>query len=287
MQLHQIRYFVALADVLNFTRAAETCNVSQPSLTRSIRALEEELGGNLIHRAGRHTHLTSFGSTVLPELQKICQQCDVVSAMAAMARRSTHHTLRVGVDVTIAGQMLVPVVSRLVRDEGVSLELTHATSDELCEATLGGRLELAVADMDRVTLDTKLKAHELFSEPYVVVVGEAHPLARKNLLQVCELAGETYVEIIEKGLRSPNRADDRSRGAVLRCNRIETALDVVAGGHGYAFLPQSFAQIPGLAGRLLSGHDAPRRVDVVTLRGRPYSKPTKSLVQELPRCFQR
>ncbi|MEO0912383.1 MAG: LysR family transcriptional regulator, partial [Pseudomonadota bacterium] len=70
MELHQLRYFLAVAETLNFTRAAEECGVSQPSLTRAIQKLEAEMGGPLFRREGRRTHLTELGRTVFPRFQQ-------------------------------------------------------------------------------------------------------------------------------------------------------------------------------------------------------------------------
>ncbi|MBV8650613.1 MAG: LysR family transcriptional regulator, partial [Alphaproteobacteria bacterium] len=71
MEMHQIRYFLAVADALNFTRAADKCNVAQPSLTRAIKLLEEELGGPLLHRERARTHLSELGKMVLPYLTQV------------------------------------------------------------------------------------------------------------------------------------------------------------------------------------------------------------------------
>ena len=70
MEMQQVRYFVALAQTLNFTRAAEQCNVSQPALTRAIQQLEHELGGPLFHRERGNTHLSELGRMMLPYLQR-------------------------------------------------------------------------------------------------------------------------------------------------------------------------------------------------------------------------
>ena len=69
MEMHQVRYFLAVARVLNFTRAAEECHVAQPSLTRAIKQLEAELGGDLFRRERNLTHLTDLGQRMLPMLQ--------------------------------------------------------------------------------------------------------------------------------------------------------------------------------------------------------------------------
>ena len=79
MELRQIRYFLALTQTLNFTRAAEQCNVTQPTLTLAVKKLEEELGGPLVHRERQRTHLTQLGQMVLPFWSR--------SMRAAMPRR--------------------------------------------------------------------------------------------------------------------------------------------------------------------------------------------------------
>jgi DNA-binding transcriptional LysR family regulator len=71
MEMHQVRYFLALSNTLNFTRAAEECNVTQPALTRSIKQLEEELGGDLIRRERNHSHLTKLGRRMLPPMRSL------------------------------------------------------------------------------------------------------------------------------------------------------------------------------------------------------------------------
>ena len=76
MEMHQVRYFLAVADELNFTRAAERCNVAQPSLTRAIKLLEEELGGPLFHRERANTHLSELGRMVKPYLEQVYGQAD-------------------------------------------------------------------------------------------------------------------------------------------------------------------------------------------------------------------
>ena len=74
MEMHQVRYFVALCETLNFTRAAEKCNVTQPSLTRAIKLLEEELGGPLFNRERNQTHLTELGRLMEPHLREVLDQ---------------------------------------------------------------------------------------------------------------------------------------------------------------------------------------------------------------------
>src|SRR6516165_364155 len=97
MELHQIRYFVALCETLNFARAAERCNVSQPSLTRAVQKLEQELGGSLIHRERRLTHLTELGELVRPMLEEVFSHS--MRTVAAAKRHSSLNktVLRLGI----------------------------------------------------------------------------------------------------------------------------------------------------------------------------------------------
>ena len=77
--MHQVRYFLAVADTLNFTRAAEQCHVSQPALTRAIQQLENELGGLLLRRERKLTHLTDFGRLIEPHLRQVCADAETAS----------------------------------------------------------------------------------------------------------------------------------------------------------------------------------------------------------------
>src|SRR5947207_15466178 len=82
MEMHQVRYFLAVADTLNFTRAAEQCHVSQPALTRAIQQLEEELGGLLLRRERTLTHLTEFGRLIEPHLRQLAAAAEPAQTTA-------------------------------------------------------------------------------------------------------------------------------------------------------------------------------------------------------------
>src|SRR6266852_7335406 len=102
MEMHQIRYFLAVADQLNFTKAAEKCNVSQPSLTRAIKLLEEELGGLLFHRERANTHLSELGTMVLPHLQQIYEEAQQAKRLAKDLAPLKKSTRKRGIICTIA-----------------------------------------------------------------------------------------------------------------------------------------------------------------------------------------
>src|SRR5271168_149524 len=107
MEMQQVVYFRALCEELNFTRAARRCNVSQPSLTRSIRLLEEEFGGALFHRERNHTHLSELGQIVKPHLDQILEQAEAASRGARGLKELTAARLKLGVMCTVAPSDLV------------------------------------------------------------------------------------------------------------------------------------------------------------------------------------
>src|SRR3569623_790767 len=100
MELHQIRYFLAVDDMLNFTRAAERCNVTQPALTRAIQKLEDELGGQLLRRERGLTHLTDLGQMMVPHLEQVLAGSEAARSTARGLLKLEQAALRLGVMCT-------------------------------------------------------------------------------------------------------------------------------------------------------------------------------------------
>src|SRR5882724_9971137 len=97
VEMHQIRYFLAVAEALNFTRAAEACNVAQPSLTRAIKLLEDEFGGPLFHRERANTHLPELGRMVEPHLRSVLEQASAAKTIAKDFKSIKKTKLKLGV----------------------------------------------------------------------------------------------------------------------------------------------------------------------------------------------
>lgn len=110
MEMQQVRYFVTLAEELNFTRAAERCHVSQPALTRAIRLLEAEFGGQLFNRERSRTHLSELGRMVLPHLREIYARADQAKREASELVDLTRASLRLGLMCTIAPASLLGLI---------------------------------------------------------------------------------------------------------------------------------------------------------------------------------
>src|SRR3954462_14975738 len=112
MEMQQVRYFVALARELNFTRAAEQCNVSQPALTRAIQQLEHELGGPLFHRERGNTHLSELGRMMLPFLETIHAQTLAARQQAKAVKKLEKATLTIGAMCTIGCNLMASLIVR-------------------------------------------------------------------------------------------------------------------------------------------------------------------------------
>jgi len=102
LEMHHIRYFLALSETLNLTKAAERCNVSQPALSRAIKALETELGGELLRRERTLSHLTELGQRMLPMLRQCYETALAAKMMAASIRKGETAPLSVAVTHTVA-----------------------------------------------------------------------------------------------------------------------------------------------------------------------------------------
>ncbi len=168
MELNQIRYFVELARILNFTRAAEACHVTQPALTRAIQKLEEELGDPLFRRERRHTQLTELGRLMLPSLQRALASAHDARMQADAFRRRETSPLRIGLEYSIPSLVLTPVLTALGRRNGVfELTLREGPRAVICEQMLAGELDFALL-VETSDLQERLHRWQMYSERYVL-----------------------------------------------------------------------------------------------------------------------
>ena len=280
MEMYQVRYFVALSEDLNFTRAAKRCNVSQPALTRAIRLLEEELGGPLIHRERANTRLTEFGDLMKPYLVEIVRQADAALQTAAVF--SGPKRLRLGIMCTIAPKPVVALIKSMTdRHADVDLEITDATAEQIEALLQAGQLDVGLYCCPEHR-DGRLHYIDLFRERLLVVLHPQHPLAAREALQLKELCDERYLNRINCEFNS-SLAWER-RGAVwkkaYRSERDDWILEMVANGMGFGFLPEFCINHPGVVARPIADADLTREVEIVTVRGRPHSAALGALVRE-------
>jgi len=177
MELHQIRYFLALCDELNFTRAAERCKVAQSSLTRAIKALESELGGALFHRERANTHLSKLGQKVRPSLEQAYSHVEGARRQAQDFVRLQAMTLRLGLMCTIAPAHLLELIAAMrARHAAIALQVTDAPAEALQQRLLAGELDGAISALPTLAADERFNYLPLYRERFVIVLKPTHRL---------------------------------------------------------------------------------------------------------------
>ena len=178
MDLTQIRYFLTLARTLNFTRAAEACNVTQPALTKSIQRLEDELGGPLLLRERLLTQLTPLGQAMLPLLEQTYAASERVKEHAASLKRDLSSPLRLGLALDVPTGPFAPLFGELARHlPGFELTMRDAPRADLAEALLHGTLDAALVT-GGTALPDRLNRWPLFADAPVLVMLPGHALDR-------------------------------------------------------------------------------------------------------------
>lgn len=288
MEMHQVRYFLAVSDVLNFTQAAKSCNVSQPSLTRAIKLLEEELGGPLFHRERANTHLTELGCMVRPHLELVYEKARSAKELAQDFKRLKKTVLKLGIMCTIAPTHLVDLIASVrSRHEDVEVELLDASAEELQERLLSGALEIAIYCMPGEEPDPRLHMMPLFREQMVIVLPPEHPLSKQNAIAAQQLDGEPYLNRVKCEFNEIAGTALTKAGisfnTVYKTERDDWILAMIRSGLGFAFMPQHCVSDADLIARPLVDPEFWRDVNLVTVRGRPHSPAVGALVREAMR----
>lgn len=286
MEMHQVRYFLAVARTLNFTRAAEECNVAQPSLTRAIKLLEDELGGDLFRRERSLSHLTDLGARMLPLLQQCYDSALSAKTLAKEVKSGKVAALNLGLSATIGMELVVPYLTELVRAlPGLELKFLRGTASEIGEGLKKGDVDVAVAGNLDASWD-RLDAWVLFTERCCLVVPHEHRLAGRNgAIDLSELTRERL--LVRSYCEQANELGAllRSRGVALGAYHSvvsETDLaTLIAAGLGVAIAPNS-TPVPVGANRLeLADLPMVRTVAAYGVSGRQRSQAAALLLKLL------
>ncbi|WP_165768748.1 LysR family transcriptional regulator [Sandarakinorhabdus cyanobacteriorum] len=240
MEMHQIRYFLAAARLLNFTRAAEACNVAQPSLTRAIQKLEEELGGALFRRERARTHLTELGRLMLPHLERTYRAAEDAKALAKGFGKGQVAPLVLGVCSLVESATLDAVLAELADAmPGLQLNVVGGTSADLLAQALAGQLDLMIIEAP-ADAPERFEAWRLFSHDYRMVVRRDHPAANQPAVSLADLAREPLVDHGCEGMAALRR---QAEVVGITLNLRHAARDVgqlkrlIAAGLGTGFMP--------------------------------------------------
>jgi LysR family transcriptional regulator, hydrogen peroxide-inducible genes activator len=285
MEMHQIRYFLAVCETLNFTRAAEQCNVTQPALTRAIQKLEEEFGGLLFRRERQLTHLTDLGRLVRPQLEQVWRQTETAKTTAKSFLKLENAPLSLGVMCTIGPLRGISFVTDFWRsNQGIEITLREGVPQHLGELLREGELDLAVMSQWE-PFDDRFNVQPLYRERFVVAFPPGHRFAGQNGVRLDDLNGESYLLRINCEYRDHLRTLREERGIelhhVYRSEREDWIQTMVMAGIGVAFLPEYSVILPGLQTRPLVEPEVVREVALVTVAGRRFSPAVATFVRAI------
>jgi LysR family hydrogen peroxide-inducible transcriptional activator len=241
MEMHQLRYVTAVARTGNFSRAAEQCHVSQPSLSQQIQKLEDELGERLFDRMKRQAKLTPHGEVFLRRAVRILEEVDAAKREATEAKGLLRGTVAIGVLPTIAPYLLPDVMAKFTeKHPGLAVVVQEDTTARLLKLALAYEIDFALASQP--IHEPRLEVRELFTEELLLALPPSHPLTRKRTVNPADLEGERLI-VMKEGhclgdqvLGFCDRRDLRPQIS-FRSAQLETVQALVAAGLGISLIP--------------------------------------------------
>jgi len=246
MELRHLRYFIAVAEELNFTRAATRLHIGQPPLSMQIRDLEEEIGVRLFERGPRRVALSTAGERFLLHARRILDGVEEAVAKARRAARGELGELRVGFTSSLPFTDLLPDALNAYRRRfpQVRLQLREMFTPEQFQALVRGELDVGFVRLQAGTPPAGIVLREVARNPLRLVVNAAHRLAGAAQVHLAELAGEDFISFpADVGTDLPGvlRALCRQAGfeprIVQTAREATTQIGLVAAGLGVAVLP--------------------------------------------------
>ncbi|KXF77168.1 LysR family transcriptional regulator [Paramesorhizobium deserti] len=271
MELNQIRYFLNLADTLNFTEAAIRSGVSQPTLTRAIQRLEQELGGTLVYRDGKDSRLTALGREIRAEFAAIADREQRIRAISLNRVRGRRETLTLGLVNTIAPALITGFLQHSLRQMPMlELVLQPITRDQGMELLLSGQIDGCFCT-DPTAGNTKIATVEMFRERLLLAMAQGHRLANEASVSLAELSEQPYLDRLQCEFRTRVQNHLHERAIImiprLRSEREDLIQQAVAAGVGVCMLPERSAIVGGLTLRPVDTLDLSRTVAFQSVSG--------------------
>jgi LysR family transcriptional regulator, carnitine catabolism transcriptional activator len=285
IDLHQLRSFVAVARLGNFTRAAERLNLSQPSLSLQIRQLEQAIGLRLLDRSTRSVALTRAGEDFLPTAARLLD--DFQSAIGTVADLAARRRGRVAVAVlpSVAAELLPRAIALLrARHPDIVVSLRDDVAEHIPARVRSGEVDFGLGAIDGV--DADLSGAPLIADELIAVLPRAHPLANGAKTSWRALARHPFVAMSrDSSVRLLTEQAFARNGLRLEpafeAKYMSTAIGLVAQGLGVGALPSSAVSMvrqAGLAHAEIHGPVMKRRIGIMTRRGRSLSPAAQALV---------
>lgn len=246
MNLRDLKYIVSVAETLNFNRAAELCHVSQPSLSKQIQKVEDEIGAMIFERTNRKVRLTPSGEQIVLRARVVLREADAIRQIAREASDPLSGEFRLGIIPTVAPYLLprlMPLFRRQLPRLNIFLHEGHTGT--IVQQLLRGELDAVLLALP--LSHDELREEELYNEPFLLAVPAKHALAERKRVSIRELAKETLL-LLEDGhcLREQALQVCRMSGSAedgqFRATSLETLRQMVASGSGTTLMPQLAAE---------------------------------------------
>jgi len=246
MNLRDLQYIVTVADTLNFNRAAEACHVSQPSLSKQIQKVEEEIGVAIFERTNRKVSLTPIGHQIVARARAALQEADAIRQIARAAGDPMAGNFRLGIIPTVAPYLLPRLLPALRRSlPRLTLALIEGHTESIVDQLKRGELDAVLLAVPLG--DDELHEEPLYSEPFLFAAPETHPLASRKRISADDLGTEPLL-LLEDGhclraqaLQLCQRAGGQE-SSDFRATSLETLRQMVAAGNGATLMPALAAE---------------------------------------------
>jgi len=287
MELRHLRYFIAVAEALSFTKAAANLRLAQPSLTRQVRNLEEEIGVLLLNRTNNRVSLTDPGRRFLFDSKKVLAMC--AESIAAVQSLDHGENLRLNIGyISNIHYGLLPATLGAFRKlcPHVALNLFDMGSAAQLQALDSHKIDLGFVGLPPSLSESELLSECVAHDPMLVFLPTRHPLAKKTKIKLAELASQHFVGMSPKfypGKREWLIATCQSAGFAARIlQEVDSeiaAIKFVADGLGVALLPEQITGLPhdGVVFRPLS--PPLRRESTIAWRADNPSKPLQDYIR--------
>lgn len=281
MDTRQIRFFVTLAETLNFSEAASVHGVTQPALTKAIQRLEEDIGGSLIHRDGKDTRLTSLGHMALADFEAMVESEDRARELADVASGGHQDKIRIGIASTIIPQQFSSIVKRAIDEiPNSKIVLDIVKPNELTKLTLSGKLDCCFWS-DFGAESVKLSTIKLYSERLLLACSSKHRFASMEQIPMRELEQEKYLERLNCEFRHSAREILARHGTTVRpvaeSAREDWIQHMVANNLGVTTLPEHSRLFPELIVKPITDLNLSRNVHFITISGSSSSDGAKKV----------
>src|SRR4029077_8450008 len=286
MELHQLRYFCAVAETGSFSRAAEQSHVSQPSLSQQIMKLEDELGARLFDRLGRSVRLTDVGNTFLPRARSVLRELEVAKGDVVERKDSISGLVTVGVIPTVAPYFLP---SRLTSFSRKCPEALLSVMEEITPVLLD---RLRAGAVDVAILALPIRGHEfetapLLTERLFAALPKNHTLAKRRSLVLKDLRSEPFL-LLRDGhcfRDTAVAACDRARlhpQIVFESGQFSSLLSMVGAGMGVSIVPEMAIEKKSQCRYVrIADEQAVRTIGMAVLRGRSLTRAHRAFLAHL------